>query len=175
MFDAKWAWAALVSNIQVKKICAECSTPLPHFRVFYNKSVYFSRKDVWRISIRSPASSALGAARATEILACSNFEGKIRSFGLIPSNIQVNYQQRRTLVVNALRSEQILPSNLRNCPQSWALGQIFLEKPLSIRFLSSPFCKLACFEKSKRALPWTGLPTPWARLSFKPQVKMAMI
>jgi len=26
-------------------------------------------------------------------------------------------------LVNALRSEQIWPSNVRNCPQSWALGQ----------------------------------------------------
>ena len=86
-----------------QKNCAECSTPLPHFRVFYNKSAFFSRKDVGRISIRSPASSALGAARVTMTLMCSNIERKIRALGLIPSNIQVNYHFLPK-VVNALRA-----------------------------------------------------------------------
>src|SRR6266566_495604 len=68
-------------------MCAGCSTPLPRFRVFYDKSAFFSRKDVRRISIRSPASSARGAARATMTLTCSNIQRKIRALRLIPSNI----------------------------------------------------------------------------------------
>jgi hypothetical protein len=82
-----------MSNIQVKKMCAECSTPLPRLRVFYDTSAFFSRKDASRISIRSPASSAPGAARATMTLTCSNIQRNIRALGLIPSNIQVNYQK----------------------------------------------------------------------------------
>jgi hypothetical protein len=100
-----------VSNIQVKKICAECSTPLPRFRVFYDKSAFFSRKDVRRISIRSPASSALGAARATMTLTCSNIQRTIRALGLIPSNIQVNYQKNgptALLVVNSVNVRRFL-------------------------------------------------------------------
>src|SRR5579859_464994 len=82
-----------MSNIQVKKNCAQCSTPFPHLKVFSNKSVFSSRKDVGQISICFLASSASGAARAQELLACSNFEGQIRGLGLIPSNLQVNYQE----------------------------------------------------------------------------------
>src|SRR5437588_9742608 len=74
-----------------QKMCAECSTPLPRLRVFYDKSAFFSRKDVRRISIRSPASSAPGAVRATMTLTCSNIERKIRALGLIPSTIERNY------------------------------------------------------------------------------------
>ena len=154
-----------MSNIQVKKICAECSTPLPHFRVFYDKSAFFSRKDVRRISIRSSASSVLGAARATMTLTCSNIQRKIRALGLIPSNIQVNYQFliepwtqnsnlqvdsvepsghlpiTNTEMVNALESEQILPSHVSICPQSWALVGMYLGKPLHISGVGVECCK----------------------------------
>src|SRR5947208_9755692 len=69
----------------------------PQKRGIYNLPIFivrscFSRKDGRRISIRSPASSALGAARATMTLTCSNIQRNIRALGLIPSNIQVNYQ-----------------------------------------------------------------------------------
>src|SRR5437764_9989797 len=99
-------------------MCAECSTPLPRFRVFYDKSTFFSRKDVRRISIRSSASSALGAARATMTLTCSNIQRKIRALGLIPSNLQVNYHNyHQGYYQNDLRSEQVLPSKVDICPE----------------------------------------------------------
>ena len=60
-------------------------------RVFDDRSAFFSRKDVRRISIRSPASSAIGAARAIMTLTCSNIQCNIRSLRWIPSNLQVNY------------------------------------------------------------------------------------
>ena len=47
------------------------------------------------------------------------------------------------LVVNTLRSGQIWPANVEHCPQSWTLGQTFLEKLLLIWLLSSMFCKSA--------------------------------
>ena len=72
-------------------MCAQRSTPFPHLGVFYNNSIFFIWKDVWRISIRSLASSASGATRATDILACSNIQGKNRWLRSIPSNIQGNY------------------------------------------------------------------------------------
>jgi len=40
-------------------------------------------------------------------LTCSNIQRKIRALGLIPSNIQVNYQSD-TLLVNSLKGGQIL-------------------------------------------------------------------
>jgi hypothetical protein len=45
------------------------------------------------------------------------------------------------LVVNTLRSGRIWPANVEHCPQSWTLGQTFLEKLLLIWLLSSMFCK----------------------------------
>src|SRR2546425_12669026 len=89
----------------------------------------------------SPASSALGAAQATMTLTCSNIQRKIRALGLIPSNIQVNYQITTKFLVNTLRSGRIWPANVEHCPQFWTLGQTFLEKLLLIWLLSSMFCK----------------------------------
>src|SRR5712692_6610621 len=50
-------------------------------------------------------------------------------------NIEPIYQ------VNTLRSGRIWPANVEHCPQSWTLGQTFLEKLLLIWLLSSMFCK----------------------------------
>jgi len=124
-----------VSNIQVKKICAECSTPLPHFRVFYDKSAFFSRKDVRRISIRSPASSALGAARATMTLTCSNIQRKIRWLGQIPSNIQVNYQVSPKVCGNWAECSTESASMI----ECWAQGSI---KPKTLWFVPPPEPKM---------------------------------
>ena len=44
-------------------------------------------------------------------------------------------------LVNTLRSGRIWPANVEHCPQSWTLGQTFLEKLLLIWLLSSMFCK----------------------------------
>src|SRR5260370_26227257 len=58
-----------------------------------------------------------------------------------------NAQQGRLLVgsgnllVNTLRSGRIWPANVEHCPQSWTLGQTFLEKLLLIWLLSSIFCE----------------------------------
>src|SRR5690348_5025921 len=46
-----------VSNLQVKKICADGSTQLSHADSFHNNRSFFSRKDVCRISIHSLVSS----------------------------------------------------------------------------------------------------------------------
>jgi len=43
-------------------------------------------------------------------------------------------------LVNTLRSGRIWPANVEHCPQSWTLGQTFLEKLLLIWLLSSMFC-----------------------------------
>src|SRR5215471_6768794 len=47
----------------------------------------------------------------------SNLQRKIQSLEQIPSKIQPNYQLV-TLVVNALKCEQLLSSNMSTCPQS---------------------------------------------------------
>ena len=47
-------------------------------------------------------------------------------------------------MVNALRSETIWPANVEHCPQSWTLGQNFLEKLLLIRYTCLYICKLYC-------------------------------
>jgi len=44
------------------------------------------------------------------------------------------------LVVNALRSEQVWPSNVKHCPQSWALGERISGKALSIWYTTSGSC-----------------------------------
>jgi len=53
------------------------------------------------------------------------------------------YESYATLlmpVVNALPSEQVWPSNVRNYPQSWAPVHTFSGKPLRIRLLPSMSC-----------------------------------
>jgi hypothetical protein len=70
---------------------------------------------------------------------CSNIERKIRALGLIPSNIQVNYHLLPMAVLLMIGGK--LPANVEHCPQSWTLGQTFLEKLLLIWLLSSMFCK----------------------------------
>ena len=129
-----------MSNIRIKKKCAECSIPFPHLRVRYKNGVFFSRKDVWRISMCSLTSSASGAARATEILACSNLEGKNRSFGSIPSNIQVIYHLL-ALVVISMNVRRFLRWNVGFWREAWESTIHRLRNPLQRRIVVHRFCK----------------------------------
>src|SRR5258706_14899422 len=100
-----------------QKCCAEGSTPFPNLGFFYGKRLFFIIEEATQTSILCRETLAPEAAPPMQILARSNFERSIRSLGPIPSNLQVIYHQDHHLiqVVNALRSEQVLPSNMSIC------------------------------------------------------------
>jgi hypothetical protein len=66
----------------------------------------------------------------------------VRRSAIIPALQRIiEAYEKAAQVVNTLRSGRIWPANVEHCPQSWTLGQTFLEKLLLIWLLSSMFCK----------------------------------
>jgi hypothetical protein len=100
-------------------------------------------KSVWRISIsflkKEQMTSSFGSRVPVLVptlsLISDDWGWFVRTFALF-TTFQGIYQ-----LVNTLRSRRIWPANVEHCPQSWTLGQTFLEKLLLIWLLSSMFCK----------------------------------
>jgi putative transposase len=84
-------------------------------------------------------SKAISEVRWGEFL--SQLEYKANWYGRTLVKIDKWYPSSKRCLVNTLRSGRIWPANVEHCPQSWTLGQTFLEKLLLIWLLSSMFCK----------------------------------
>src|SRR5437588_12955433 len=139
MLGRKYWVESLLSEPSAKKRWAEGSTRFPVLGLLYRVHIIFQAKDARQISTPCHETSASEAVRGEGNSSCPNLEPKIRSSGLICPNLRPIYHGE--LVVNTLRSRRIWPANVEHCPQSWTLGQTFLEKLLLIWLLSSMFCK----------------------------------
>jgi len=83
-----------------------------------------------------------------------------------------NYQEEKTSVVNALRSEQVWPSNVRNCQESWALGHAFPGKtaPYQVYFLPNLYIAFLIFGLTNRLYAEDGHTYQARMLMVAPEV-----